>query len=114
MAYQFQLILTRFAQAGDPQEAKAIFNAYFKRTTRKEILPIGLSKGIIGHTEGASGVSSMIKVLIAFENECIPANHNLNKIKSAIAEMCPPLYPVVENYKYDPGKATLPLLAPIY
>ncbi len=57
----------------------------------------------MGHAEGASGVASVAKVLITFENECIPANLNLKKIKPEIAEMCPPFNPVIVNTPYVPG-----------
>ena len=88
---------------GDPQEAKAIYNAYCFLPDREGTLPIGLLKSNIGHAEGASGVSSLTKVLLAYENECIPANLHLKQIKSTIADMCPPLTPITENFKYTPG-----------
>jgi hypothetical protein len=66
-------------------------------------LPIGLLKSNVGHAEGASAVASITKVLIAFENKCIPANLNLKKLKSSIAEMSPPLLPINDNLIYDPG-----------
>lgn len=88
-------------KAGDPQEARAILNAYCKN--RKNKLPIGLLKSNIGHGEGASGVASISKLCIVYENKKIPANLNLNKIKSDIAVMVPPLDPVTENRDYEPG-----------
>ena len=63
-------------------------------------------KSNVGHGEAASGVSSIVKVLISYENECIPANLNLNKLKPIIAEMCPPLFPINENLPYSPGIKT--------
>ena len=89
---------------GDPQEAKAIYNAFCSKVDRKDPFPIGLLKSNIGHAEGASGASSVAKVLIAFENECIPAGLHLKELKHQIAPYCPPLFPVKENYKYTPGK----------
>ncbi len=94
----FELIYT---QVGDLQEARAIYEAYCKG--RKEILPIGLLKSNIGHTESASGLASIVKILIAFENKCIPANLHLKKLKSGIAEMSPPLFPINDNLDYEPG-----------
>jgi hypothetical protein len=66
-------------------------------------LPIGLLKSNVGHAEGASAVASITKVIIAFENKCIPANLNMKKLKSSIAEMSPPLFPINNNLIYDPG-----------
>jgi len=60
-------------------------------------------KSNIGHGEGASGVAAITKVLIAFENKCIPANLNLKKLKSSIAPMSPPFFPVNDNLPYTPG-----------
>ena len=88
-------------KAGDPQEARAILEAYCKN--RKGKLPIGLLKSNIGHGEGASGVASISKLCIVYENKKIPANLNLKKIKTDIAVMVPPLDPVTENRDYEPG-----------
>ena len=90
-------------QVGDPQEAKAIYNAYCYKPNREGTLNIGLLKGYVGHAEGASGVSSVTKVLLAYENECLPKNINLNNLKTTIKPLCPPLLPVMENTKYTPG-----------
>ncbi|KAF7493890.1 Fatty acid synthase [Sarcoptes scabiei] len=81
-------------KAGDPQEARAILRAR---------LPIGLLKSNIGHGEGASGVASISKLCIVYENKKIPANLNMQTIKSDIACMVPPLDPVTENRDYEPG-----------
>ncbi len=83
------------------QEAKAIYNAYC--VDRKEPLPVGFVKSNIGHGEGASGIASLTKIIIAFEKGCIPANLNLKKLKSSIASMCPPLFPINDNLPYIPG-----------
>ena len=90
-------------KAGDPQELKAIYNAYCKRPGRTEPLPLGVLKSNMGHSEAGSGIASVIKVLIAYENECIPPNLNLNQLKDECAVYCPPLMPIVKPYPYKPG-----------
>ena len=60
-------------------------------------------KSIIGHAEGASGATSLARVLLAFENECISANLHLDQMKNTIKPFCPPLHPIRENTKYKPG-----------
>jgi len=90
-------------KAGDPQEVKSIYNAYCDLPNRTHPLPLGAVKSNTGHTEGASGVLSIIKVLIAFENQCIPKNLNLKQIREDCKQYCPPLYPIVENMEYEPG-----------
>ncbi|XP_054154671.1 fatty acid synthase-like isoform X2 [Oppia nitens] len=90
-------------KVGDPQEAKAILEAYCR--DRQTELPVGLLKSNIGHGEGASGVASLAKLLIVYENRRIPANLNMRTLKSDIVPMCPPLVPVTENRDYQPGIA---------
>ncbi|CAG2167742.1 unnamed protein product [Oppiella nova] len=92
-------------RAGDPQEVKAIYNAYCALPGRTEPLHLGLLKSNIGHTEGCSGIAAIIKVLIAFENECIPPNINLKQIKDECKQYCPPLFPNTEKLSYKPGIA---------
>ena len=67
-------------------------------------LPLGVLKSNIGHSEGGSGIASTIKVLICYENECIPPNINLNQLKDELAVYFPPLMPVSKLQKYVPGK----------
>ncbi len=95
------LCIELIEKVGDIQEAKAIYNAYCK--DRTEPLYVGLLKSNIGHGEGASGLASITKVIISYENKCIPANLNLKKLKSSIAEMSPPLVPITKNLAYTPG-----------
>ncbi len=90
-----------YLKAGDLQEARAIYNAYCNGREGK--LPIGLLKSNIGHGEGACGISSITKVIICYENERVPPNLNLKQVKTEIAVMCPPLFPVTENIDYTPG-----------
>ncbi len=102
--FQMSFILY-YLKAGDLQEAKAIYDAYC--IGRKVPLPIGLLKSNVGHGEGASGVTSIAKTIITFENECIPPNLNLNKLKPEIAELGDILNPVNDNLPYIPGISSL-------
>ena len=88
---------------GDAQEAKAISGAYCTNIERKTPLYIGLLKSMMGHSEGASGIASLIKMLIVYENECIPANLHLNQLKSEIKQLSPFLNAVTQNTDYIPG-----------
>ena len=54
---------------GDPLETHAIGNVFGGRSTY-----IGSIKPNIGHSEGASGLSSLIKTTLALENRTIPPN----------------------------------------
>ncbi|CAG2117868.1 unnamed protein product [Medioppia subpectinata] len=87
-------------KVGDLQEIKAIYNSYCEGRT--ELLPVGALKSNMGHSEAASGVSSVVKVMIAYENECIPPNINFNKLKTELKRYFPPLLAVTEKYPYNP------------
>lgn len=60
-------------KAGDPQEVNSI-TEFFCPEDRKTPLLIGSVKSNMGHSEPASGVCSLAKVLIAMEAGVIPAN----------------------------------------
>ncbi|CAG2117390.1 unnamed protein product, partial [Medioppia subpectinata] len=90
-------------KAGDPQEVKAIYNAYCEGRT--EPLPLGALKSNMGHSEAGSGVAAVIKVMIAYENECIPPNINFKTLKGDIEKYFPPLLAITEKYPYTPGLA---------
>jgi fatty acid synthase len=66
-------------QVGDPQEVEAIDDALARK--RDKPLLVGSVKSSMGHTEPASGVCSIIKVLIAMETGLIAPNINLKQIK---------------------------------
>lgn len=62
-------------QVGDPEEVKALENVFCPG--RKSPLLIGSVKSNIGHSEPASGLCSVTKVVIAMESGYIPPNINL-------------------------------------
>ena len=62
---------------GDPIEVQAIHDVY--GVNRKDPLKIGSVKTNIGHLEAASGMASLIKVLLSFKHNCIPKSLNFVK-----------------------------------
>mgnify|MGYP005984960299 FL=1 len=66
-------------KAGDPEEVKAIDRALANKCERQLLL--GSLKSNMGHAEAASGICSIIKVLIAMETGLIPRNIHLKKLK---------------------------------
>lgn len=60
--------------AGDLEECLTLDSVY--RRDREHPLLVGSVKSNLGHSEGASGLVSVIKVLISFENQLIPPNIN--------------------------------------
>ncbi|CAL1537406.1 unnamed protein product [Lymnaea stagnalis] len=59
-------------KVGDPQETNSIVDVFCKG--RKAPLLIGSTKSNMGHPEAASGLSSIAKILIAYEERVIPPN----------------------------------------
>ena len=90
-------------KVGDVEEMKAIYRAYCEAPGRRQPLPIGCLKSSMGHSEGASGVAAIIKVLISYENESIPPNLNLKNLKRELKPYFPPLLPINETLAYKPG-----------
>ncbi|CAG2105232.1 unnamed protein product [Medioppia subpectinata] len=94
-------------KAGDPREIKAIYNANVKAPGRTQPLPLGALKSNMGHAEAGSGVAALIKVCIAYENECIPPNLNMKQLKDECLPYCPPIKPIVGSMPYKPGLAAV-------
>lgn len=87
-------------KAGDPQEINAIAEVYAEN--RKEPLLIGGVKTNLGHSEPASGLCSLAKVLISFEHKCIPANLHLETINPDLTPLVEGrLVPVKENTPFE-------------
>ncbi|MBF0398292.1 MAG: SDR family NAD(P)-dependent oxidoreductase, partial [Desulfobacterales bacterium] len=63
---------------GDPIEVNALASVYCPNRDRNNPLYIGSVKANIGHLEGAAGISSLIKVILALNNEFIPPQINFN------------------------------------
>ncbi|MBF0396014.1 MAG: SDR family NAD(P)-dependent oxidoreductase [Desulfobacterales bacterium] len=61
---------------GDPIEVNALSSVYSLNRNRANPLIIGSVKANIGHLEGAAGISSLIKVILALNHEMIPPQIN--------------------------------------
>ncbi|PYH44900.1 non-reducing polyketide synthase pyr2 [Aspergillus saccharolyticus JOP 1030-1] len=73
-------------QAGDPQEATALYDAFFDDGTRpKDPLLVGSVKTVIGHTESAAGLAGVIKASLCVQNGVIPPNLFFDHIHPSIA-----------------------------
>ncbi|KAK4210832.1 putative polyketide synthase [Rhypophila decipiens] len=67
-------------RTGDPIEARAIHAVLVgDKSRRQSQLLIGSVKSNIGHTEAASGIAGVIKVVMAFEKGMIPPNFDFQK-----------------------------------
>ncbi|KAL6231242.1 hypothetical protein BDW75DRAFT_244090 [Aspergillus navahoensis] len=71
---------------GDPIEFTSI-RAVFGGSDRAEPLSIASVKGNIGHTEGASGIASLIKTVLMLQNGVIPKQANHTALNPKIAPL---------------------------
>lgn len=69
---------------GDPAEYEAIRLALGGAEVRSKPLPLGSAKGHVGHTEGTSGVVSLIKVLTMMRENYIPPQASFTKMNPLI------------------------------
>ena len=64
---------------GDPTEFSSISNAFKRFTSKKQICGIGSVKSNIGHTIGAAGITSLIKVALAMDKYYLPKTINFKR-----------------------------------
>ncbi|PYH34820.1 uncharacterized protein BO87DRAFT_435336 [Aspergillus neoniger CBS 115656] len=73
-------------KAGDPQEATAIYRAFFtKETEPEQKLLVGSIKTHIGHTEGTAGLASVIGTSLALQHGEIPPNMHFDELNPDIS-----------------------------
>lgn len=77
---------------GDPIEIKGITNAFRRYTDKKQFCGIGTVKTNVGHLISASGLASLIKVVMSLKNKVIPANINFNEPNPLINFCDSPVY----------------------
>ena len=89
-------------QVGDQCEMEAIARAYCSHRDSDRPLLVGSVKTNLGHSEPASALTSIVKVLIAFENSTIPASIHFTKANPRIVSLTSGLIkPVTENTLFD-------------
>jgi len=66
---------------GDPIEIEGLTHAFRSFTLEKGFCAIGSVKSSIGHMLSASGITSLIKVVLALKNKTIPHTVNYDKSK---------------------------------
>ena len=70
----------------------------------KEPLLLGAVKSNLGHSEGSSGLCSIGKVVVMFENKCIPANLHFQEAKPEIEVITKKiLEPILKNTPFKGG-----------
>jgi acyl transferase domain-containing protein/pimeloyl-ACP methyl ester carboxylesterase/aryl carrier-like protein len=71
-------------QLGDPIEVRSVSNVYGKERNPARPLAMGSVKTNIGHLEAASGMASVIKVILAMGKKQIPAHLHLKRLNPHI------------------------------
>lgn len=79
---------------GDPIEVKGIEDAFYRYTEKKQFCGIGTVKTNIGHTVGASGIASLIKVALCLKNKKLTATLNFKEPNPYINFSNSPIYVV--------------------
>ncbi|KAI5202137.1 ketoacyl-synt-domain-containing protein [Aureobasidium subglaciale] len=71
-------------RVGDPIEAMAVADVFADGRTPNEPLLLSSVKTNIGHTEGASGLASVIKAVLSIEHALVPATVGVENLSAAI------------------------------
>ncbi|XP_046403851.1 fatty acid synthase-like [Ischnura elegans] len=91
-------------KVGDPQEVNAIADVFCKGRAPGRPLLIGSVKSNMGHSEPASGLCSIAKVLVAMESGTIPANLHFQEPNPDIPALLDGRLKVVsENMPWEGG-----------
>ncbi|KAI9676711.1 MAG: Type I Iterative PKS [Bathelium mastoideum] len=91
--------------AGDSQEAEGISRAFSFADKPSEKLFVGSVKTVIGHTEGAAGLASLISTSLALQHGLIPPNMHFNALN-------PRLLPFYTHLHVPSSATTWPVLPP--
>nr|CAD7434446.1 unnamed protein product [Timema monikensis] len=83
----------KFFQDIDTKELNALAKVLL--CNRQTPLPIGSIKSNLGHTDAASALVSVVKVLIAMETGRIPPNYNYNKPSQQVPALVEDKFKVV-------------------
>jgi len=77
---------------GDPIEIKGLTNAFRQYTDKKQFCGVGSAKGNIGHTVAASGIASLMKVVLSLKHNAIPPTLNFEEPNQYIDFNDSPVY----------------------
>ncbi|KAI0802201.1 ketoacyl-synt-domain-containing protein [Xylaria sp. FL0064] len=103
-------------RVGDSVEAEAIRSAFFpapEQVPHHSAVPDGLKVGplyvgsiktLLGHTEGAAGIASILKASLAVQHGIIPANLNFNTLSDRVAPFCENLEVPTSSLQWPPYK----------
>jgi myxalamid-type polyketide synthase MxaD len=70
---------------GDPIEVEALADIYGAASLSEQPCVLGATKTNIGHLEAAAGIAGLIKVVLSFQHEAIPANLHFQTLNPYIS-----------------------------
>lgn len=82
---------------GDQIELQSIINAFKEFTHNKQFCGIGSLKPAVGHLVAASGMASLIKVVLSIKNKTIPKSLNFEEPNNFVSFESSPIYVVDRN-----------------
>ncbi|MGM1057638.1 SDR family NAD(P)-dependent oxidoreductase [Saccharothrix sp. Mg75] len=77
---------------GDPVEVSGIDRAFSRQTARKQFCGIGTVKTNIGHTDNASGLVGLAKLVLSLKHRVLPASLNFEEPNRNIAFAQTPVF----------------------
>ncbi len=86
---------------GDPVEITGIQKAFMEYTDKKQFCAIGSIKPNIGHLDNASGITGIIKAVLALRNKVIPPSLNFETPNRAISFEQSPVYVADRKIKWE-------------
>ncbi|MRN51868.1 type I polyketide synthase [Paenibacillus monticola] len=88
---------------GDPIEFSALTDTFRKFTDKRQFCPLGSIKSNVGHTGAASGVTGLIKILLALKYGTIPASLHYSVPNEHISFADSPFFVVAEPLPWSRG-----------
>ncbi|CRG86530.1 Lovastatin nonaketide synthase [Talaromyces islandicus] len=94
--------------AGDPEEAAAIYNAFFqdpskgRRNDSSNVIHVGSIKTVIGHTEAAAGLAGIIKASLCLQHAIIPPNLHFHRLNPNIQPFSTRLIVPIKELPWPP------------
>ncbi|CAF1391541.1 unnamed protein product [Adineta steineri] len=93
---------------GDPIEANCL-GRFFNRSSLEPPLLIGSVKSNLGHTEGAAGITGLIKVAMCMHHRAIPPNMQFTSLNPRIEAQRYNLHVVLHSVPFPPSTDTDPI-----
>jgi len=90
---------------GDPIELRGITKAFRRHTNKRQFCGIGSVKTNIGHSNGTSGIASLIKVILSLRHKQLPSTLKFEKPNPLIDFADSPIYvnSRLQSWQTEPG-----------